>query len=524
MNINHLLGIVGCLTVLGSRPVICEIQDGANVQVVVPAALINAEIEALLPTIIAEVAKYPAITCCYDDVGASHVHLNMQGIKAALHELTAKTSSSATGMLIDGSASLTAAGSYRLCLHDDPFSKHACSTLFDCKGTFSLKTAVSFSLTLAVHGVNVTVVKPSVNISISTNLCSKFRDEINKNMAKIKSGAEHAMAELGPKITHTVMELIKNTTVSIFGNVTAKFALSSGSSTVDGGLVVRALVQLANVKTGAAGPWKVTHELPAIPTANASVDIYVSDTLLSNGLYMVYSAGLLRNFTHNETISDKEYVIEGKAMGPPSMVFNSSHQLIQEPWEITGVCKEKGVSFHATLVAFWQLMFDVKLVNASVNGTFIKPSLELTSDVGVTNVSTSPNCTADCHTYLDHEVSVYKLRRTLYNVILKAIPTVKLPAPIDLTSLVLSFGDGYMKLSVTAVMPKANVDRAMEAADDEAMQSNTQWRVKRDEALYPTDGSEPRSLNTTIDLLSDILPFLAVKCPAIPGAKPDGCI
>ena len=63
MNINHLLGIVGCLTVLGSRPVICEIQDGANVQVVVPAALINAEIEALLPTIIAEVAKYPAITC-----------------------------------------------------------------------------------------------------------------------------------------------------------------------------------------------------------------------------------------------------------------------------------------------------------------------------------------------------------------------------------------------------------------------------------------------------------------------------
>ena len=56
--------------------------------------------------------------------------------------------------------------------------------------------------------VQVTVVKPSVNISISTNLCSKFRDEINKNMAKIKSGAEHAMAELGPKITHTVMELI----------------------------------------------------------------------------------------------------------------------------------------------------------------------------------------------------------------------------------------------------------------------------------------------------------------------------
>ena len=31
----------------------------------------------------------------------------------------------------------------------------------------------------------------------------------------------------------------ENTTVSIFGNVTAKFALSSGSSTVDGGLVVR---------------------------------------------------------------------------------------------------------------------------------------------------------------------------------------------------------------------------------------------------------------------------------------------
>lgn len=70
----------------------------------------------------------------YDDVGVKHVHLNMQTLKLSGADTALGLSSSATAVTLNVTLAVNLTGFYRLCIHDDPFSKHACSAIDDCKG------------------------------------------------------------------------------------------------------------------------------------------------------------------------------------------------------------------------------------------------------------------------------------------------------------------------------------------------------------------------------------------------------
>ena len=103
----------------------------------VPITPVNAAVQKDMPLIVEDIrsVKVPD-HCCYDDVGMSHVHLNLQGI-----HIDQASVSASLAVTCDASGIHAAFGGgfnvdmfVRLCLHDDPFSSHACSTIDNCKG------------------------------------------------------------------------------------------------------------------------------------------------------------------------------------------------------------------------------------------------------------------------------------------------------------------------------------------------------------------------------------------------------
>jgi hypothetical protein len=90
--------------------------------------------------------------CCYDDVGMSHVHLNLQSIHIDPSSVSAglAISSALSGIQANFVDDFTLDFFLRLCLHDDPFSKTACSTIDNCKGDSYLGTQGSGGIPVKV--------------------------------------------------------------------------------------------------------------------------------------------------------------------------------------------------------------------------------------------------------------------------------------------------------------------------------------------------------------------------------------
>jgi len=59
----------------------------------------------------------------------------MQQLKLSDADTTLALDVSAGAVALQLGLSVNLTGFYRLCIHDDPFSKHACSTVEGCKGT-----------------------------------------------------------------------------------------------------------------------------------------------------------------------------------------------------------------------------------------------------------------------------------------------------------------------------------------------------------------------------------------------------
>jgi hypothetical protein len=206
LRVYGLLCVAGLVASMSAAPANTD-----NILITVPMAPINALIQSFLPVVEKKINAIALPTCCYDDVGVKHIHLNFQNM--VLSNATVGVDAiSSSGLRLNISFAVHVTGFYRLCLHDDPFSKHACSTIEGCKGDFSLLPSYH-ALVVATLGATASgqlqfsFAQPQAQLALGNNLCSLFSSNIAKYLPKIQADLDKEVAALLQKVTAKVLAI-----------------------------------------------------------------------------------------------------------------------------------------------------------------------------------------------------------------------------------------------------------------------------------------------------------------------------
>eukprot|EP00939_MAST-03C_sp_MAST-3C-sp1_P004216 g4216.t1 len=199
-------------------------------------------------------------------------------------------------------ASVFVDGFYRLCVHDSPFSKHACSTLFGCKDNFvfgTTKMGASFEITPTIDEqghLKLAMTSDGATVSagaIATTLCSKFKDEINPAIAKAIPNVETTInGVVGGLLANVTAAIPYNKTI-LFADLDWKFIASNDWLSADGsGASLALAVDVASAATNEKAPFRARSFLPD-DAVDADLLFRFDDSLVSNVVWTLWRTGFI---------------------------------------------------------------------------------------------------------------------------------------------------------------------------------------------------------------------------------------
>ncbi|EGD77598.1 hypothetical protein PTSG_08695 [Salpingoeca rosetta] len=280
----------------------------SNAGVSIPNVVVDELLKAIEPKIDQAINGIQLPTCCYDDVGVKHVHLNFQQLSIVNTRvgLNVNTSASTDQLIIEASIQLTLQGFYRLCIHDDPFGK-GCSTLDKCKGDFSITPSLSATLafTPIVESTNTLLVNGTVAgfrvLSLNNNFCSWFQKGIQAAEPDIIKAGTKALGEVAASIaaslTRAANSHINTTTARV------DWLFSNETRNTRAGAAVLLDVMLIT-PSGVKAPAKQTAQPPLTQLTDNDIHVVLGDSLLSNSLFVLAEDGVL-DFAFNVVIANQ---------------------------------------------------------------------------------------------------------------------------------------------------------------------------------------------------------------------------
>lgn len=276
--------------------------------------------------------------CCYDDVQVSHVHLELQNTKLGDAKAAAALAFRAgNAVLLNASLALSVNGFVRLCVHDDPFSKHACSTLYNCKGNYAVAVQVESATELA-FAVNSSSGRPEFTVARETaavpvltpsNLCGKIADQIVAQKATVVAQIEKLVPALvNARLAAIVASLPAAIEVSpVWG---ALWRLEPTASTVDGQLLLAGdLAVFLRAYPSVVGPYAPRAPLPALPADAAAVQLAFADSVVANVLWAYFDAGVLHSPWENFTVLGSQFAARATCSRVPLVEFDADEQIMQ---------------------------------------------------------------------------------------------------------------------------------------------------------------------------------------------------
>eukprot|EP00053_Salpingoeca_punica_P004565 m.49777 g.49777 ORF g.49777 m.49777 type:complete len:498 (+) comp12854_c0_seq1:29-1522(+) len=466
-----------------------------NFILTVPAEPIDELLQSYIPALEKKINSIKLPTCCYDDVGVDHVHLNIEDLAISNTKATFALDAS-TGLGISTGISLQVNGNYRLCIHLDPFSSHACDTIEGCKGDFQVSPAVNLGVQGVLGATNdghlkLTLTPTSVSLALNNNLCSLIKGKIQDALPGVQKSLTKELTAVLQNITNHVMTIFPR---EVYHNHLFSVTMLAGPSSAvnKGAVLVGGRLDVALDKSKQSAPFNQKYPI-ASPSASALAgmsNIIIGDSFASNILWAAQSKQPLA-LHFNMTDGQPLWVRLEQDQNQPMVMFNETEQsvLLSGPM-IVGKANSTEPLFNVSVVIKLGVEVSIDRAPKGSNFSFVA-YLNLAGDSGFQSVE--GDCGSLCSDLIQKISVKLSVVIKLVNEFLKDNP-IPLPTPkhMDISQLTFSSGLGYISIGA-AVKPNVEKDGFAQEMSDAV----------------------------THDLLPNAN---AVQCPNIPHAHQDKCI
>eukprot|EP00698_Gefionella_okellyi_P020355 TRINITY_DN636_c0_g1_i1.p1 TRINITY_DN636_c0_g1~~TRINITY_DN636_c0_g1_i1.p1 ORF type:complete len:497 (-),score=121.93 TRINITY_DN636_c0_g1_i1:1040-2353(-) len=397
-------------------------------------------------------------TCCYDDVGAKNVHLNIEGIHidANTVAVSASVSCSPVGLGFDFSGKGETEFNVRLCYHDDPFGK-GCSTLDNCKGNYFVTLAGSgqFALRFAAGAggmLSVTSTTPSFSLPApATNMCGKMKDQMDSHLNELQ---QSFLKMIEADIATLVQDILKyepKQTIDVTSGIAVHWALDGNTGTQTNGLLLQGAADVLSLAHGSqAGPFKPRLEIPDatgfVAEGSDQVAIVLADSIFSNMMWAQWVTMQLSTQV-NATFQSQNVLFTIDINQSPSVNFTSTAEPNTTLVSIRGTLTAyEGDGVTELFTANFTLVLDgnITMVN---NQIYMQIGYGMW-DAVIEFVHDSPFPPAVLEAWVYDQMAEYipDINALLYN------NPVPLPTPksLQLSQTALKFGEGYALVTATS--------------------------------------------------------------------------
>ena len=474
-----------------------------SIQVHVPIDIIQNAISAAVPSLEQEIDSIVMPTCCWNDVGVKHVHLNFINMVISQTKIGISLNTTDTQQLwFNLGLSTSLNGFYRLCL-----GLGGCSTIEGCKGDFEVDMLLTNQFKVGLGGDDksggliLTVDDDATQANFQLpgdNLCDLFQSKIAPELPKISGDIITAVNQGLHTLSTDLYSLFPATLINS-SSYTMALSLDSMTQVTSANSVIiqgRDIVLLPDGITRA--PFAPSSLLPrSFAGETDSVTIRVADSTVSNILWALGNQGKLNFPAFNISLLLANYTIELKqnniSWAYPRAVFNASGASVIMDLTVTGtpLSSEHGKAFTSEFL--FAVGLDLTLTPAPNHTETL--TIQLLNDTKVLQKLTP--CTGACATLL-----------TLLDSALALIPAVNkvlIEHPIPLV--VPQTLGGYN----VSFHPAGFAELALDAMEYE-QGLVTYLKERKKHRLSAAGGDTQMALGINL------------TCPEIPGARFDPCV